>query len=218
MNYSELLRGSRQFKKIEKRDIFYGVATKLIKKSKNPEDTVDALFIILLTWNKAYYRYNTFDEKHYMKLKRIIKYYDKILKSLKDFTLDEVDFNKEFTLNNKSRKAEDLIKGIYEKLVKVVGVTGASKTLHLLNPQLFMMWDVAIRKGYGCRKDGKSYVNFMKRMQLEINEAIDSYCDKYQCSKRTAIKKLSELCDNKSLPKLMDEYNYVKFSWKGGGV
>jgi len=204
MDYEELLKYSKKFEEIEGRDIFYKLATKLISKSDNMDDIIDAMFIILLTWNQAYYRYKPFDRKHYEELAGTIKNNMDIFNILKEKSLDDVNFD----------ETENLIGKIYSKLLSILGPTGASKALHLMNKNLFMMWDDRIRKGYKTGTDERSYIIFMKEMQSIANEVIDSICRKFNCPRDSAIERLLKLINQKTLPKLIDEYNYVKFTKK----
>ena len=59
---AEFRRGVIAFRKREKRDAMYKVATKLIKDSwGNHQEVADGLGVLLLTWNNALYRYGIFD-------------------------------------------------------------------------------------------------------------------------------------------------------------
>ena len=94
--------------------------------------------------------------------------------------------------------------------------TGASKILHIINPELFVMWDGAIRGGYGFsgKYGGKQYVGFLRRMQRLANYAI-SQVEKECCvSRKKAIESLK--CEGHTLAKALDEYNYVNLCrrWK----
>ena len=58
----EFRAGCREFQKHEKRDAMYKVATFLIKYFwGNAHEMADALGVLLLTWNQAFYRYGQFD-------------------------------------------------------------------------------------------------------------------------------------------------------------
>ena len=46
-----------------------------------------------------------------------------------------------------------------------VGPTATSKVLHLVNPDLFLIWDSKIRKTYGFKDSGVEYVRFLASMQ-----------------------------------------------------
>jgi len=91
--------------------------------------------------------------------------------------------------------------------------TGASKTLHILRPQLFVMWDTAIRGGYAVSESSEDYARlFLPRMQREAQEAVDSYVAEKQSEPRAAVEELQELGGSRPITKLVDEYNYCKFT------
>ena len=89
-------------------------------------------------------------------------------------------------------------------------VTATSKILHIINPELFVMWDRAIISGYGGYNRRLFYTDFLRRMQKLANYAI-SQIEKECCvSREDAIESLK--CDGHSLAKALDEYNFMKFT------
>jgi len=102
----------------------------------------------------------------------------------------------------------DEIKEIFEKIsnIKNVGPTSASKILHLLRPQLFMMWDMDIAKTYRVKPSPTGYLEFLKRCQLILRSIIREYQDiGIKDPEQYLIKKFG-----KPLTKLFDEYNWLK--------
>ena len=94
--------------------------------------------------------------------------------------------------------------------------TGASKTLHMINPELFLMWDASIVKGYGGHFNFLPYADFLRRMQRLANYAISQIEKKCDVSREDAIESLK--CDGHTLGKALDEYNYVKFTLNDDSV
>ena len=96
--------------------------------------------------------------------------------------------------------------------------TGASKILHLIYPELFVMWDGAIRGGYGSggKYEGVQYVDFLRRMQVLANYAIEQVKKECGVCRQDAIESLK--CDVHTLAKTLDEYNYVKFTMNDDAV
>jgi len=87
----------------------------------------------------------------------------------------------------------------------------ASKTLHMINPELFMIWDNAIGDYYGLKLDPFSYAyRFMPLMKEKANLAISSVMKDLGCSRYAAVREISSRCDGKTLAKLVNEYNWVK--------
>ena len=67
---NEIEKGSKAFRRHEKRDAMYKVATFLIDNFwGKPQEMADALGVLLLTWNNALYRYGMFD---FTKLEQIL--------------------------------------------------------------------------------------------------------------------------------------------------
>lgn len=77
--------------------------------------------------------------------------------------------------------------------------TVASKVLHLCCPDLFMMWDANIRKGYKKKNgDGKDYFQFLIEMQklwMVLDETIKDLQKRY----------------GKKSTRIIDEYNWCEF-------
>ena len=96
--------------------------------------------------------------------------------------------------------------------VSVYASVGTSKILHAaVNPELFVMWDNKIRDGYSLQNSGYSYAyEFLPRMQKQAREAVEQVMNKKRLSRDDAIKYLTPC--GRSLAKVIDEYNYVKFT------
>ncbi len=96
----------------------------------------------------------------------------------------------------------DTIKDVFDHFRKLLGQTGASKALSLLNPELFVMWDTKIRKrlnrnlipGIMNGESGEYYVIFLK--------GIHNLIRKYKIAEK--------LPRNSVIAKKIDEYHYVK--------
>lgn len=112
------------------------------------------------------------------------------------------------------------IKRVYESAkVKNIGSTAISKILHLLNPELFVVWDDKIRTKYDVRGSANGYVEFLKKMQKEINEALLEEAKNKGCSRDEVARRICEelpskklgreFVRKKSLAKLIDEYNWI---------
>jgi len=145
---------------------------------------LQAAVIILATWNwnSRFSKPKNYKE-FLISLKEALNSCKPLFDKLKD---------KEFRTSNFDELANE-IKEIYSKLSKIEGVrhTGASKIFHLFCPNLIVMWDDCIRKMYGKNTTWQDFLNFQKLMQ-KIFGHID-WDEK-----------------EKTLPKAIDEYNYVK--------
>jgi hypothetical protein len=117
----------------------------------------------------------------------------------------------------KEEKFSIAIKEIYDELdiISYLGSpTAISKILHLLNPEIFVMWDNDIRKSY--RKKNKcvldtseGYLEFLKEVQRELEEALED-------RQRETGKGLGEIeqeirirYKHKTLARIVDEYNWI---------
>jgi hypothetical protein len=125
-------------------------------------------------------------------------------KSLLDINLDDEEI-------------EDAIEKAYSSAeVKYIGATAISKILHLLNPELFVMWDYDIRRKYKVAGSAADYLKFLKLVKREVEGAIGE-ATKSGCNKEEFVEKICrELPSNKlgpkysrkTLAKLIDEYNW----------
>lgn len=180
MNIEELNEGCKKYKESEGRESFYNVALEIVDKYP-----LHASIIILATWNVSRFRFMVSNPQNLEDLKVAIKRSGPLFQSIK---------NRKFQTTNLD-DIKNTITEIYSILSKVKGVeyTGASKVMHLLHRNLFIMWDTNIRKGYGFSTDVEDYFNFLKSMQKEV-------------------KNIEWKNKIKTLAKAIDEYNYVKFS------
>jgi len=192
----EFIRGQDEFKRHEKRDAMYNIATFLISHFwGKPSDMADSLGVLLLTWNQAFYRYGIFN-------------FDKLEKCITD-NLQQIGNFRNRSISSLSIKDEDNIKHIFNEFLKALQIdTGkmkgrrspvsVAKALHLLAPKFFPLWDDKIARAYGCyygKNPAGQYVYFCK-------------ITKYFAAK---VKNYIVRSD-KTLIKLIDEYNYSKYT------
>jgi len=187
----ELKKAKEVFRKNEPRDLFYRLAVELVDlaiKGKTKFTIAEALSLLLQTWNMAYYRFHHFDIKHYKKIEQLIENYRSEIMLFHKRTilsLDETDKN--------------AITKIFKVFELVLRPVGAAKSLHLLAPNFFPLWDREIAKVYGVTlkptgKNGENYWNFMKICREQYKEF-----------------KENEISDDNPL-KAIDEYNYCHFT------
>ena len=120
------------------------------------------------------------------------------------------------TINFEEDRISDSITNIYgelDPLLYLGSPTTISKTLHLLNPEIFVMWDNGIRKRYKnknsrIRDSPEGYLEFLKETQKGIRGALND-------RRRETGKELDEIekeirskYKNITLAKIIDEYNY----------
>jgi len=98
--------------------------------------------------------------------------------------------------------------------------TGASKILHLLRPELFVMWDLRIAAGYGLCKDveqprpnGSEYADlFLRRLTYEADDALEAYSREKGADRHQAAAGILQISGAPTFAKLLDEYNFMKFT------
>jgi len=169
-----------RFKEIEGIASYYDVALEIV-------DTypLQASIIILAVWNTPRFRYMASDTQNLFELQKAIKDCEPFFGMVKGRNLkagfDEIG---------------DTVRKIYSTLSKVKGVeyTGASKVMHLLNRELFVMWDTYIRDDLGYGTTDEDYLNFLKEMHKRFQN-------------------LEWSMPNKTLAKAIDEYNQVTITF-----
>ncbi|MEM3385698.1 MAG: hypothetical protein QXE78_09250 [Nitrososphaeria archaeon] len=121
-------------------------------------------------------------------------------------------------INLEDKEIEGAIKEAYNSVrVKYVGATAISKILHLLNPEVFVIWDEGIRKKYKVAGSVIGYIEFLRKVKGELEEALQEEALKSGFSKKEIAEricteylsnKLGPEYNRKTLAKLIDEYNW----------
>lgn len=178
MNEETLRKACKDYQRLEGRASYYDVAVEIA--DTHP---LQASIIILATWNVGRFRFYASDSKTLIDLRRALKECEPLFEKVKGEDFKTAKFD----------KIGDVVKRIYSILSKVKGVeyTGASKVIHLLNRDLFVMWDKDTREEYGYYiADGNDYLNFLKDMQKRFEN-------------------VEWNMPNKTFAKAIDEYNQV---------
>ncbi len=194
----ELRDGCRIFKKKERRDAMYKVATFLVEHHWGKAcEVAEGLGVLLLVWNAAFYRHGPFD-------------FDALEKCIEKNQLLLNEFRKRDILSYSS-KDDKRIRKLLEDFLKALEIcegkcknrkspVGVAKALHLLGPGFFPLWDEKIAKGYDCyynEDPAGKYLEFFKLMQ-ELAEDLAPVAD----------------VTGRTLLKQIDEYNYIKYTKK----
>ncbi|WP_321430379.1 hypothetical protein [uncultured Methanolobus sp.] len=192
-NNADISKACAEFETCETRDVMYKVAMSHMKSHwEEPEGMTDAIGVLLLSWNQQFYRFHKG-----LNLKRV-----------EDCIIDNMDNLKEFnnrTITSLSNKDDENIKKLFNELNNALqgddGVKSAVSTvkaLHLLAPNFFPLWDAVIAKKYRVyysNNPDDKYLLFCKYSQI-IHEHIKHY----------------KFPSEKSILKIIDEYNYSKFT------
>lgn len=177
----------------EPRDLFYRVATELIRLSLERKTQItlpEALSVLLQTWNRSYYRFRRFDNQQYTDISKLLKQQSPSMSNFRERSI-------------LSLAEEDLsnVDEIFNEFEQVLGPVGAAKSLHLLAPAFFPLWDRAIAKAYKVAL-GPVGSNSGKYLKFILSV-------RHQC------KQLNKLpLHGHNILKLLDEYNYCHFTNK----
>lgn len=191
-------RGVLAFRKREPRDAMYRVATFLVRQFwGQSRDLADGVGVLLLTWNQAFYRYGSPDLKRFEDfLARNTKALDG-LRNRDISTMGPIDETNVRRLFHSALEALEIGEGTKRGRRSPVAV---AKALHLLAPRFFPLWDQAIAKAYDCAYSvdpvGR-YLDFMHVSKDMVRELRDT---------------IEPLLDGKTQLKVVDEYNYSKFT------
>ncbi len=197
-NREEFLKGCEEFEKHEKRDAMYKVATFLVSHFwGKPSDMADGLGVLLLTWNQAFYRYGIFN-------------FDKLEKCITN-NFQKIGKFRNRNISSLLNSDEDDIKDLFAKFLEALQIdsgkkrgtkspVAVAKGLHLLAPKFFPIWDDKIARAYRCyynENPAEKYVSFCRITKTIVNE-VREYIGR----------------SDKTLIKLIDEYNYSKYTKK----
>lgn len=192
----EVQMGSKAFRMHEKRDAIYKVSTFLVDHFwGDPPQMTDALGVLLLIWNNAFYRYGLFD---YAALENVLRANIKDLKGFRERDIESFSAGDEGTITT-------LFAAFLEGLAIAEGKSKGSrspvsvaKALHLLAPTFFPLWDDKIAKGYQCHYSSNPSGQYLKFMTItkSIVESLRGQVDAREST----------------LLKVIDEYNYAKFT------
>jgi hypothetical protein len=203
ISLSELETECRAFEEWEPRDSMYRVSTFLVREWWcDPAKLVDALSVLLLIWNGAFYRYGTFDEAV---AESCLQENGATLTAFREREIstfsgaDEADAGRLFNV---------ISEALARKIDGVESPVSAGKALHLLAPNFFPLWDQYIGPAYDCPYAGEvarvAYIVFMRKIRsvaIQLNAAL--------ASDRSPQK---EWLSQKPLLKRIDEYNYMKYT------
>lgn len=209
-HYMDLLKAHKIFTKIEGRWKFYDAYMKnrdpvaWLKSGDIPLKEGLLLFGFIHSWDPNF-------QGDLAKFLEIYKDIFPILKGFEHATIEKINFSSE---------VKNAISVIFDRIAmcprkKRFESTDASKILHAIIPNLFVMWDDRIRKaiiGYQ-KNDGRCYVwEFLPKMQAAAKEYLSSHINEKGGDYEFTSQQISKMADNYSLAKLIDEYNYVRYT------
>lgn len=193
----EFLTRVRAFRRGEQRDAMYTVATFLVRHHwGRPREMADALGVLLLTWNQAFYRYGSFD---FARLERCLRVHLPTLQRLRQCAITRLTPTYRRTVARLFRaflRALRIRSGPRRGHSSPVAV---SKALHLLAPAFFPLWDDAIARAYACYYGGydaaERYLAFYETMRA-LAEHVRPWVRR----------------ERRPFLKVIDEYNYARYT------
>jgi len=189
----QLKAAHKAFVEHEPRDLFYKAAIELVRlvfEGKTKLTLAEALAVLLQTWNRAFYRYTPFDSRHFDEIEGLLNRHRQVIEGFRLRTIESF-----------STEDKDPVSKVFSEFEELLGPVGAAKSLHLLAPEFFPLWDRAIAKACRCplKKRGQnapSYCRFMEMMQEQVRNLGTG----------------SDIDQNPL--KILDEYYYCKFTKK----
>jgi len=160
------------------------------------------------------------------KIERYIKIKSQELRTLRNLDIVSVDLESSVHVGGRPRVLRDVVIDLFNTFLDVSeqlgrrDYTASSKTLHVLLPKLFVMWDDCIRCAYRCKvrrpkEAGTKYFTFLKRVQREAKEAVESYCKEHNCTVNEAVQEIERSLYEGgfySFARLLDQYNFQKYT------
>lgn len=169
---------------------------------------------------------HSWDPNYEAELTKFLEEYDRIFPLMKGFensTIIDVKLTKE-TRADLAIIFDSLANCCRIPKFKSIGKfesTDTSKAIHGMIPELFVMWDDRIKKGIieikgtgsGRYYDGACYADeFLPLMQTRAKQVLDSFVEVRGGDYRNADKEISKSVDGFTLAKLVDEFNYLRFT------
>ena len=137
-----------------------------------------------------------------------------MVKLFRGLKIESADLLRRIRFQGEEVDAFMLIQKLFDTVSKVkagrrtVAFTATSKILHMVLPDFFVMADAEIRKMYGCEANGAGYANFMWRMGILARDLLTQA----EGNRHKILD--SSRWKGRSLTRLLDNYNYTKFTLK----
>jgi len=154
-------------------------------------------------------------------MKRAFDNVNSLITMVENETLGDIDFRALRSVGDEEMDHAEILHSIFDEFCEIghrFRWVAASKTLHQMLPELFVMWDNPICEKMGFDLNARSYVHgFLPLMQKEANEAIRTCMEDQHLTRDVAIPFIIERCRiicgyDKTLAKLVDEYNWIKYT------
>ncbi len=147
----------------EPRDLFYRVALALMadaEAGRGPFTVVEGLAVLLQSWNLGYYRRagHRFDEAHYEAIGELLKSNQDDLARLRERPIETL-----------ADGDQAVVERLFGRFAAVLGPVGSAKSLHLLAPRWFPIFDNYILDAFHVwGRDGRAYWRFMTAIKAQV--------------------------------------------------
>jgi len=174
----------------------------------NIRKAYSACYLFLIWWNFPYYLQKR-GRKRFLSL-HLWRIFDKTFNLAREYQREKL-LSIDLSNADFRRKLEEVFD--FMRRSNSIGSTGASKVLHILNSELFPLWDNSMRKGFGLREDTSSYIKFMEILQFITRKLDEKYGEKNILSEHVEMlgaKPAPEILE--PLTKILDESNFIVFT------
>ena len=140
------------------------------------------------------------------------------LHPLRNLDIANADLLEVISIGSEKNRILDQIAEVAAPLIELdmgkrrLGFTAASKILHMCVPEFFVMGDQNIRYAYGCEENGIGYANFMLWMSWVAKDLIGQAKDLFGQDKDSEQEILKKYGNKRTLAKLIDQYNFFKYT------
>ncbi|MBI3089140.1 MAG: hypothetical protein HYY96_00615 [Candidatus Tectomicrobia bacterium] len=193
----EFKRGYLAFQKHVHRPSWYKTATVLVRHSwGDPREMADGIAVLLLTWNKRFYKYGSFD---FDRLEEALRRNMGVIEGLRARHIQSLVVADEPIIRQLFLDFLEALRIKEGKKTKDRPMVAVAKALHLLAPDFLPIWDRKIARAYTgsyySNPDHK-YVAFAYKMQhlaRQLHEHVPPN-------------------GGRTFLKLIDEYNYSRYT------
>jgi len=229
ISIDDIKAGSRAFIQNEHRAYIYANAVNQVQNNFNDISKITKGISNLLSgWHNSFYRFGPFNDTEISKC--VALYHNRLKVIRRENILDVIVDNRfESQIRTVYYGFLDATASVNVKFTRKT-ITGTSKALSLLAPDLFPMCDEKISQAYNCwwvYSDGSfnDYLTFLNYMKILAVQLVSEYSEIHRLTDRNKaetllIKEIKVYSGDsynydKTLLKIIDEYNYSKHtkSW-----
>ncbi len=200
---SEIEKARKEFKKRFPDAVIYPISRCLLEQARSDDERAAAVMLFLLIWNNVYYCGIPIGKRGAEMTKNFIALRDKLLPRFDEFYkgLSGTGCCDIEALTDEHRTE---VERVFAEFCEELHPVGAAKALHLLAPNLFLIWDNDIATLYGFprpqdrkvepQEDAQRYWQFVQKVKCQVKLLREKYGERLP----------------KDLLKALDEWNMIK--------